>query len=183
MERSPSSSNQAATVGGIVLVGLGVVFLAQQAIGFDLGHFGWPVFVLLPGIALLAAFALGPRGAAGLAVPGCVVTTIGMILAVQNTFGLWQTWAYAWGLIVAAVGVGLRLQGERLDQPRAVTTGTRLLEGGLLAFLVFGVFFEFILDLSHFGGGVFRTSVGPALLILAGLYLLLRRRARPPSGA
>ena len=60
MERSSSSSNQAATVGGIVLVGLGVVFLAQQAIGFDLGHYGWPIFVILPGLALLAAFALAP---------------------------------------------------------------------------------------------------------------------------
>jgi hypothetical protein len=90
VERSPSS-NQAATVGGIVLVGLGLVFLAQQALGLDLGHFGWPVFVLLPGVAMLAAFALGPQSAGGLAVPGCVVTTLGLILAVQNTFGVWQT--------------------------------------------------------------------------------------------
>jgi len=62
MERAPS--NQAATIGGIVLVGLGLVFLLQQAIGFDVGHFGWPLFVILPGLALLAAYALGPRGAA-----------------------------------------------------------------------------------------------------------------------
>jgi hypothetical protein len=169
-------------VGGIVLVGLGVLFLAQQAIGFDLGHFGWPAFVLVPGLAMLAAYALGPRGAAGLAVPGCVVTTIGLILAVQNTFGVWQSWAYAWGLIVAAVGLGLRLQGQRLEQQRAVEVGTRLLEGGLLAFVVFGVFFELILDISHFGGGALRGTVGPAMFILAGLYLLLRRRPRRASG-
>ena len=138
MERS-SANNQAATVGGIVLVGLGVLFLAQQAVGFDIGHYGWPIFVLLPGLAFLAAFALGPRGAAGLAVPGCVVTTIGLILAIQNTFNLWATWAYAWGLIVAAVGLGLTLQGERFGQPRVVRTGIRLFEGGLLAFVVFRV--------------------------------------------
>jgi hypothetical protein len=182
VERSPSS-NQAATVGGLVLVGLGLVFLAQQALGFDLGHFGWPLVVMLPGVAMLAAFALGPRGAGGLAVPGCVVTTVGLILAVQNTFGVWQTWAYAWGLVVAAVGAGLRLQGERLDQPRLMATGLRLLEGGLLGFLVFAVFFEFVLDLSHLAGGTLKSVVGPAVLILAGLYLLFRRRARPVSGA
>jgi hypothetical protein len=181
MERS--SSNQAATVGGIVLVGLGVLFLAQQAIGFDLGHYGWPIFVLLPGLALLAGFALGPRGAAGLAVPGCVVTMVGMILAIQNTFNLWATWAYAWGLIIAAVGLGLTLQGERFGQPRVVQTGIRLFEGGLLAFVVFAVFFELILDINHLGIGVLRGTLGPAVLILAGLYLLLRRRGRPVSGA
>ncbi len=180
MERS--SSNQAATVGGIVLVGLGVLFLVQQAIGFDLGRYGWPLFVMLPGLALLAAFALGPRGAAGLAVPGCVVTMVGMILAIQNTFNLWATWAYAWGLIVASVGLGLTLQGQRLGQPRVVRTGIYMLESGVLAFLVFATFFELVLDISHLGIGVLRGTLGPAILILAGLYLLLRRRPRSGSG-
>jgi hypothetical protein len=64
-----------------------------------------------------------------------------------------------------------------------MATGRRLLEGGLLAFIVFAVFFEFILDLSHIGGGVPRTVIGPAVLILAGLYLLFRRRSQPASGA
>src|SRR5690348_13766190 len=110
MERSSGNQgiqanqgSQAATVGGIVLVGLGVLFLVQQALGFDIGRFGWPLFLILPGLAFLAAFALGPRGAAGMAVPGYVLTTIGLILAIQNTFGLWETWAYAWALIPASV--------------------------------------------------------------------------------
>ena len=181
MERS--SSNQAATIGGIVLVGLGVVFLAQQAVGFDIGHYGWPIFVILPGLAFLAAFALGPRSAGGLAVPGCVLTTIGLIMAVQNTFGLWATWAYAWGLIVAAVGLGLTLQGQRFGQPKVIRTGIRMIEGGLLGFIVFATFFELVLDISHLGIGVLRGTLGPAILILAGLYLLLRRRASGASGA
>lgn len=181
MERS--SGNQAATVGGIVLVGLGVVFLVQQVVGFDIGHFGWPIFILLPGLAFLAAYAVGPRGAAGLAVPGCVLTTIGLILAIQNTFDLWATWAYAWTLIVAAVGVGLMLQGERLGHARAARTGSYMVESGLLAFVVFATFFELILDISHFGLGLLRGTLGPAVLILAGLYLLLRRRTRPAPGA
>jgi hypothetical protein len=128
---------------------------------------------------MLVAYALGPRSAAGLAIPGCVVTTIGLILAVQNTFEVWQTWAYAWALIPASVGLGLRLQSEQLGQPRAMEAGTRLLEGSLVAFVVFAAFFEFVLNLSHFGNGVLRTTVGPALLILAGIYLLMRRRPGP----
>jgi cell wall-active antibiotic response 4TMS protein YvqF len=168
--------DQAATIGGVVLVGLGVLFLIQQVLGIDIGRFGWPLFVILPGLGMLAACALAPRSAAGLAIPGCVVTTIGLILAIQNTFDLWQTWAYAWALIPAAVGLGLRLQSEQLNQPRAMAVGTRMFEISLLAFVVFAVFFEFFLDLSHFANGVMRSTVGPALLILAGIYLLMRRR-------
>jgi hypothetical protein len=57
--------------------------------------------------------------------------------------------------------------------------GTRMFEGFLLAFLVLAVFFELILDISHFANGVLRTTIGPALLILVGIYLLMRRR--PPT--
>ena len=168
-----------ATIGGVVLVGLGLVVLLQQTLGIDVGRFGWPLFVILPGLGMLVAFALAPRSAAGLAIPGCVVTTIGLILALQNTFNIWQTWAYAWTLIPAAVGIGLRLQSEQLGQPRAMQVGMRMFESALLAFVVFFVFFELILDLSHFATGVLRSTVGPALLILAGIYLLIRRRPTP----
>src|SRR5258708_30544927 len=121
----------------MVLVGLGILFLVQQTLGFDIGHFGWPLFVLLPGLAFLAAYALGPRGSAGMAVPGCVLTTIGLILAIQNAFNLWETWAYAWTLIIAAVGVGLTLQSARLGPPKAARTGIVMFENGLLCFVVF----------------------------------------------
>ncbi len=170
-------------MGGIILVGIGLLFLVQQALGIDIGHFGWPLFIILPGLALLVAFAVGPASVAGLAIPGCVITTVGLILAVDNTFEIWQTWAYAWALIPASVGLGLRLQSERLGQPRAMEAGTRMLEGFLLAFLVLAVFFELILNLSHAANGALRTFVGPAVLILAGIYLLMRRRASPAPPA
>jgi hypothetical protein len=172
-EQAPPAAWGARVVGA-VLVGVGLLFLAQQLLGLNLGRYGWPLLVLVPGLALLAAFVFGGRGAAGLAVPGCVVTTVGLILLVQNTFDLWQTWAYAWALIPAAVGLGLVLQGQRAGQLRVVRTGRGLLEGGLLALVVFAVFFELILDLSHLGAGAARGLVGPLLLVLAGLYLLLR---------
>jgi hypothetical protein len=173
--------DQAATIGGVVLLGLGVLFLVQQSLGLDIGHFGWPLFVILPGLGMLVAFALAPRAAAGLAIPGCVVTTVGLILAIQNTFNLWQTWAYAWTLIPAAVGIGLKLQSEQLGQPRAAAVGMRIFEMSVLGFIVLAVFFELILDLSHFASGEMRSTIGPALLILGGIYLLMRRQPRAPE--
>jgi len=182
-ERSRATS-QVTTVGGVVLIGLGLAFLLlQQVSGVDVGRFGWPLFILLPGLGLLGAFAFGGRGLAGLAVPGCVVTTVGLLLTIQNTFGTYQTWAYAWALVPAAVGLGLRLQGERSGTMRLVVVGTRMLEGFLIAFVVFAIFFELILDLSHFGGGAVRGVVGPVLLIAIGLLLLARRRPRHAENA
>ena len=172
-----------ATVGGVLLVALGLLFLVQQAFGIDVGHYGWPLFVIVPGLAFLAAFALAPRSAAGLAIPGCVISTTGLILAVQSTFNLYETWAYVWALVPASVGLGIRLMGERTGNPRQVLVGTRMLEGFLLAFVVFAVFFELILDLSHLGGGALRATIGPAILILVGIYLLMRRRPEPSSPA
>ena len=64
-----------------------------------------------------------------------------------------------------------------------IETGTRVLEGFLLAFVVFAVFFELIIDLSHFGGDSLRSTVGPAVLILAGIYLLMRRRPNRATDA
>jgi hypothetical protein len=180
MRRAPS--NQASTVGGIVLVGLGVLFLLQQAVGFDIGHYGWPLFIILPGLGLLAGFAFGPRRSAGLAVPGCVLATLGIVLALQNAFNLWATWAYAWALLPAASGLGLFLQGERLGQPNVIRTGMYMFEFGLLGFVVFAAFFELLLDLNHFGGGPLRGMIVPAVFIVAGLYLMLRR-PRSASGA
>jgi hypothetical protein len=68
-----------------------------------------------------------------------------------------------------------------MGQPRVIEVGTRMFEGFLLAFVVFGAFFEFVIDLSHFGGGALRGTLGPAILILAGIYLLWRRRSAPPE--
>ena len=43
---------------------------------------------------------------------GGIVTMIGVVLAVQEAYGLYQTWAYAWALVApGGVGVGLTVYG------------------------------------------------------------------------
>jgi hypothetical protein len=129
----------------------------------------------------------GGRGAAGLAVPGCVVTAAGLVLLFDNATGQWQTWAYAWALIVpAALGVGLWLHGQWSGQPACAARARRLAESGLVLFAGLAAFFELVLNLSGaFGAGIARYAL-PALLIALGAYLLLRRGgglARPGSPA
>jgi len=52
---------------GLLLIVLGALFLAGQAVGFDLGRFGWPFFVIIPGLAVSGAglAAGGPTGERG----------------------------------------------------------------------------------------------------------------------
>jgi len=161
---------------GIILIALGAIFLLGRFV--DLGAALWPVFVMAPGILLLAWAFLGGRSSAGLAVPGSIVTVVGLILLIQNATGRFDTWAYAWGLIVAAVGVGTWLYGSLADKEKEITDGARTTMVGLALFAGFGVFFEFVIGLGG-RGGLLGGWVLPLLLIVAGVALLFWRR---PNG-
>ena len=87
-------------VGGIILIGVGVLFLLMQLFpGFaEIFDFSrqWPLLIVLLGaLFLLGAFLGSPQ----LAIPGSVVTGIGIILYYQNITGNWASWAFVWALI------------------------------------------------------------------------------------
>ena len=54
---------QATWLLGVLLVVGGVVLLVAQYARIDLGHYGWPLFVIVPGLALLATRLLPGRPA------------------------------------------------------------------------------------------------------------------------
>jgi hypothetical protein len=91
---------------GIVLVVVGLFALGVVLFGVDLTQYGWPLFVIIPGLTLLVVGFLG--GGAGASVPGGIVTMLGLVLAYQSSTGDWASWAFAWALI-APGGVGLGL--------------------------------------------------------------------------
>jgi hypothetical protein len=168
--------------GGILIV-LGVLFLAERAFGVQFGRFGWPLFVIVPGVLLMAAsLATGGREGSGLAVAGAITTVVGLVLAVQNATGLWATWAYAWALVgPGATGLGLIFYGVLKRQPDLVSNGIRSLGSGLALFAAFGLFFEGVIGLS---GEPFLlgSDLLPIALIGLGVVLLgwslVRGRAR-----
>ena len=162
--------------GGLVVVGL-VALVAEFAPtpAFDFGRYFWPVFVILPGLAfLVAGFTL--EGVSGLVIPGAIITVTGLVLAVQNTFDLWATWAYAWALVTpGSVGAGVLIQGWLRRSPDQRLVGWSLVGGGLIVFVVLGAFFEGVLHISGFDLGPVGKLLLPALLILIGIVLLIRR--------
>lgn len=163
------------TVIGLILIALGVLFLLTRSI--DASLFAWPLFVIVPGVALLAWSLVGGREVAGLAVPGAIVSTVGAILFLQNLTGSFETWAYAWALVLASVGVGTWLQGSLTQDDGRQRDGVRTATIGLALFAGFGAFFQFVVF-----GDLLGTWVGrwlfPLALIGAGVLMLVRQRTR-----
>jgi hypothetical protein len=159
---------------GIVLIALGALFLLAQF--GQLGAFLWPLFVIAPGVALLIWAFMGGKGSTGLAIPGSIVSMVGVILLIQALTGRFDTWAYAWGLIVAAVGIGTWLHGTLTDDEKVARDGIKTASTGLVLFAAFGVFFEFVIGLGGRASG-FGSWLVPVLLIGAGVFLLWRRRS------
>jgi hypothetical protein len=175
----PSSAGLAL---GIVLVVVGAFFLVMRVLDVDLSSYGWPLYVIIPGLTLLVVgfVSLGT----GAVVPGGIITMTGLVLAYQNATGDWASWSYAWALVLpGGVGLGLFLQGMRHRDPRMLKQGRSLVLWAVLIFMIGFVFFESILNISGIDYGVIGRAALPVLLIVIGLMLLVRgmRRNRAAS--
>jgi hypothetical protein len=163
-------------LGGLLLL-LGILVLVGQAMDLELGRVGWPVFVIVPGLGLLG-LGLSAAGRLGevLAMVGGVVTMAGLVLLVQNATDRFETWAYAWTLVLlVGSGVGRWLLGVVRGRRDLAAGGAWLIGAGLVAFLVFAVFFEVVIGIGGHRSGESGRYVLAALLIAAGLVLLGRR--------
>jgi hypothetical protein len=108
---------------GVLLIVMGVLFFVGQAAGFDLRRFGWPFFVIIPGLALsgVGLAAGGPTGER-ITPLGAAVTMVGVILLYQNTVDHFESWAYTWALVFpTSTGLGQivygSLKGRRWSRP------------------------------------------------------------------
>jgi hypothetical protein len=166
---------------GSVLVVLGLAFLAGEIGGVRFGEWLWPFLIIAPGLGFFVGMILGGPKAGALAIPGAVITSVGVLLLFQNTFGYFASWAYAWALIVVAVGFGLVMNGVWSNRPGLLHSGWRLAGIGLILFAVGFFFFEWIINL----GGLDRLLGGrflpPLLLIGLGVLALMRGFAQRTS--
>lgn len=167
-------------VGGAILIGLGVFFLFGQYFGFRGFEYVWPLFVIGMGGVFFIGMFVGGKSLAPLAIPGSILTTIGLLLLIQNFTGRWESWAYVWTIIIMAVGIGIFIMGAWTGNPEQRGAGLKLAGLGLVLFAVFGSLFELLL----FGGlaDPWRRMLAPVLLIVAGLFLIIRRTGLWPRG-
>ncbi len=118
----------APAVVGIALIAIGGLVLATRAAGIDLfdsiGAWGWPAFIIVPGLFLLGLSLVPTRpSGVGFATAGAIVTAIGILLAYQSRTGHWESWAYAWTLLPTAAGVALVAYGLYAGQRGMVRSG------------------------------------------------------------
>lgn len=163
--------NRTNLAAGLLLIVIGAVFLAFQIAPGLFKWFqpelNWPLFVVGAGLVLLVIGLLADEP--GMAVPATIVGGIGALLYWQNLTGRWETWSYAWTLIPGFVGLGVILSGMLSGRTaQSLRDGGRTILVSLVLFAVFGSLM----------GGNLTGIVWPALLIAAGVILLLGNMLR-----
>ena len=167
---------------GVVLIVFGAAALVLRELEISpfgaIATWGWPFFVIVPGLVLLAASLLpAPPKGIGFATAGAIVTTVGALLLYQSRTGHWESWAYAWALIPLGAGSALILYGLLAREGGMVTTGLTMAGVAAALFVAGAWFFEGV-----FAGEPRPTDVGSwwpiAAIVLGGAIVL---RAALPS--
>lgn len=161
-------SNTGALVGGTLLIAFGLLSLASEVFRGLNWSFLWPFIVIGVGALFFVAMFAGGKQAAGFAIPGTIVSGIGLVLLFQNITRHWESMSYFWTLIILFVGAGIYIMGVYGNDPGQKKSGAGVMKVGLILFIIFGSFFEMIF--SSFGNLIF-----PILLILLGAYLVVSR--------
>jgi hypothetical protein len=174
-----SQSNNQALSGvfigfGVLLIVLGALILVGQAVGFDLGRFAWPFFVIIPGLTLSGAgLTVGGPSGERITPLGAAVTMVGVILLYQNSVDHFKSWAYAWALVFpTSTGLGQMVYGSLKGKREMVMTGGRSALIGAALFVVGAFFFELVVGISGLGFGFDRFG-WPLGLVIVGTLLLV----------
>ncbi len=167
-------TKNAPLVWGTLLIGFGLLSLLSQVFR-DMVNWSyvWPVAIILTGALFFAGMFLGGRQVSGLAVPGAIIAGIGLMLLVQNLTSYWESWAYSWALIVIFVGLGIWIMGLYGRDDGQQGAGLKVAKIGFILFVIFGAFFEMIFSMDRAMG--FRGVLFPALLVLLGAYMVVKR--------
>ena len=161
-------NNVGALIGGSILIGLGLLTLLDRLVpGLDLGNL-WPLFLIaFGGLFFIAMFSMGKSGA-GFAIPGTIISGIGLILLYQTISDNWLSMSYFWTLILFFVGLGIYIMGWYGDDANQRKSGGDVMKIGIIMFIIFGAFFEAIFSSLN-------SLIFPIMLILLGGYLVISR--------
>ena len=175
-----SQRNTGSLVCGSLLIIFGVLALLGKIFqNYDFWGTFWPFFIIGVGLLFFVGMFAGGRSVSGLAIPGTIITTIGLMLFYQNLTHHWESWSYGWTVILMSVGLGIFIMGVWGQNENQRSAGLGVLRIGVILFIIFGAFFELIFTSGmRFG---LRSILFPVGLILLGLYLILMRSGLLPG--
>jgi len=174
-----SKRNTGSLIGGGLLIVFGILALLGQLFrNLNFWNTFWPFIVMGVGAMFFIGMFAGGKSVSGLAIPGSIITTIGLMLFYQNITNHWESWSYGWTVIIMSVGLGIYIMGWWGQNSSQRSAGLRVIRIGLILFIIFGAFFELIFT-SGMPFGL-RSIIFPVALILLGLYLVLSRSGLLP---
>jgi hypothetical protein len=159
---------------GVILIALGILFFLGKY--FAIGNWSslWPLIIIGAGLAFFIGMFAGGKQLGGLAVPGSIISVIGLILLYMNYTGQWAAWSFAWALIIFAVGLGVLINGYWSGQPALRKNGVDTMLTGLALFLIFGIIMGFVFSVSGVAQWGTPLIWAGALLLLGVLLLIIR---------
>jgi hypothetical protein len=169
---------------GLLLIVVGVLFLAGQQLDVNWSDYGWPLFIIVPGLVLFfLGLVIRDEAGLGMTIPGGIIATIGLLLLYQSTYDAYASWAYAWALVApGSVGVSLFAYGVLHRKLDLVDAGLRTAAVGLGLFVGFGLFFENVIGLEETGSSGAMRAALPVLAVAMGAIIVLLSILPRPKG-
>jgi hypothetical protein len=157
-------NRKSAIVGGVILILLGLLFLANEIFPNIFNFWSWPFILIAVGLVFLFWAIFSQTG--GLAVPGMILSGLGAIFYYQTFTENWESWSYIWALIPGFIGLGVFLGGI-IDKKfkEGLNSGLTLILISAILFFAFGSAF----GLQH---GI--IMYWPVLLVALGVIALIR---------
>ena len=161
-------------VAGVVLIAFGLLALVGQIFrSFPFWSYLWPFIIIGFGGLFFVGMLAGGKSLAGLAIPGALISGLGLIMFIQNLTGYWESWAYSWTILLVLIGLGIFIMGLYTEDAHRRQAGLKVMKVGAILFILFGGFFELILNAFRPYG--IQQYLFPFLLIALGVYLVVVR--------
>ncbi|MFA5107453.1 MAG: DUF5668 domain-containing protein [Patescibacteria group bacterium] len=169
MEQSQTSSKfSSRTIWGVIIVGVGVVFLLREmGVNINLGDF-WPAVLIVPGLAFWALFFLkrGQRGIEGVLIPGTILVLYGGFFLFETLVD-WKYTSETAFFYTLAVGLAFFAAHYLGNRSRGFLVPAWILTG--------------VSALQFFSTTLTWDFMWSVVLIIVGLWVLLKRKKREPD--
>ncbi len=150
---------------GVLLIAAGVLLLASNIGLFRFNwNFVWPLFLLVPGLVFEFSF-FGTGRNPGVLVPGGILTLYGLFFYLNILTG-WSFMDNLWPVFILGPAIGLFQLYVFGGRERGTLIASSILGFISMVFLSFTLF------------GFAADFIGPAILILFGLFILAKNKGK-----